>query len=47
MDVFNNNLGSQIKAKDLKEAEEKIDDLIKNKTAMFMTTEESRQARGY
>ena len=47
MDVFNNNLGSKIKAKDLKEAEAIIDNYIKNKTAMFMTQTESEQARGY
>ena len=47
MDVFNNNLGSKIKAKNLKEAEAVIDDYIKNKTAMYMTQTESEQARGY
>ena len=47
MDVYNNKLGSKIKAKNLKEAEAVIDDYIKNKTAMYMTQTESEQARGY
>ena len=47
MDVHNNNLGAQIKAKDFKEAEKVIDKLIKDRVAIYMTPAESRARRGY
>jgi hypothetical protein len=47
MDIFNNNLGSTIKAESYEEAEKIIDALIKNNKAKYLTLEKSNQTRGY
>ena len=47
MDQYNNNLGATIKADNFKDAEAAIDKLIKENKAMFMTTSESNEMRGY
>ena len=47
MDLANNQLGFNIEAKTRAEAEKKINEMIKNKTASFMTPEESYTIRGY
>ena len=47
MDIFNNNLGSTIKADSYEEAEKIIDALIKNNKAKYLTLEKSNQERGY
>ena len=47
MDLANNQLGFDIEAKTRAEAESKINEMIENKTASFMTPEESYRTRGY
>lgn len=47
MDIHNNKLGSQIQAKDFKQAEQIIDNLIADRKAVFMTPSESKARRGY
>ena len=47
MDIHNNKLGAEIKAKNFKEAEKEIDRLIKESSAKFMTPSESKKRRKY
>ncbi len=47
MDIHNNKLGAEIKAKNFKEAEKEIDRLIKESSAKFMTPSESKERRKY
>ena len=47
MDIHNNKLGAKITAKDYKEAEKIIDQLISDRKAVYMSPQESRKRRGY
>jgi len=47
MDIYNNNLGSSIKADSYKEAEAIIDKMIEENKAKYMTVKKSKQARTY